>query len=178
MERYLRVSFLWRKNMATSKIKTIEKTLRKAIDYIVNPDKTNGGQLVYSHGCSVETADLEMDLTARKGTGRGSRIAYHLIQSFALDDDISPEKALELGIEFAKKVTGGNYEFIVTTHIDKDHIHNHIIFYSFPDFIFCITSSYGLGSSIRITPFSLLTRCMKSYMFTSFYFIPFHLHSK
>lgn len=130
MERYLRVSFLWRKNMATSKIKTIEKTLRKAIDYIVNPDKTNGGQLVYSHGCSVETADLEMDLTARKGTGRGSRIAYHLIQSFALDDDISPEKALELGIEFAKKVTGGNYEFIVTTHIDKDHIHNHIIFNS------------------------------------------------
>ena len=116
--------------MATSKIKAIKSTLKKAIDYIVNPDKTDDGRLVYSHGCVVETADVEMDLTARKGTGRGDRIAYHLIQSFAPDDDISPEKALELGIEFAKKVTGGKHEFIVTTHIDKGHIHNHIIFNS------------------------------------------------
>lgn len=116
--------------MATSKIKAIKKTLKRAIDYIVDPNKTDAGRLIYSHGCVVETADVEMDLTARKGTGRGDRIAYHLIQSFAPEDDISPEKALELGIEFAKRVTGGNYEFIVTTHIDKDHIHNHIIFNS------------------------------------------------
>lgn len=116
--------------MATSKLKVIKKTLRKAIDYIANPEKTKGGTLVYSHGCSVETADREMELTARQGTGRGDRIAYHLIQSFAPDDDITPEKALELGIEFARKVTGGKYEFVVSTHIDKDHIHNHIIFNS------------------------------------------------
>lgn len=116
------------KNMATSKLRTITKTLRKAIDYIVNPEKTKDGTLVYSHGCSVETADLEMELTARQGTGRGDRIAYHLIQAFAPDDDITPEKALELGKEFAKKVTGGKYEFVVSTHIDKEHIHNHIIF--------------------------------------------------
>lgn len=114
--------------MATSKLRTITKTLRKAIDYIVNPEKTKDGTLVYSHGCSVETADLEMELTARQGTGRGERIAYHLIQSFAPDDDITPERALELGIEFAKKVTGGKHEFVVTTHVDKEHIHNHIIF--------------------------------------------------
>ena len=50
--------------MATSKIKIIKKTLKKAIDYIVNPDKTDAGLLVYSHGCSVETADIEMMLTA------------------------------------------------------------------------------------------------------------------
>lgn len=114
--------------MATSKIKVIKSTLRKAIDYIVNPDKTNGGQLVYSHACSVETADLEMELTARQGSGIGNRIAYHLIQSFSPDDDITPERALELGREFAQKVTGGKYEFVIATHIDKEHIHNHIIF--------------------------------------------------
>ncbi len=114
--------------MATSKLRTITKTLRKAIDYIANPGKTKDGTLVYSYGCSVETADLEMELTARQGTGRGERIAYHLIQSFAPDDDITPERALELGIEFAQKVTGGKYEFVVSTHVDKEHIHNHIIF--------------------------------------------------
>lgn len=114
--------------MATSKLGTITKTLRKAIDYMVNPEKTKDGTLVYTHGCSVETADLEMELTAKQGTGRGDRIAYHLIQSFAPDDDITPEKALELGIEYAKRVTGGKYEFVVSTHIDKEHIHNHIIF--------------------------------------------------
>lgn len=114
--------------MATSKIKVIKKTLKKAIDYIVNPDKTDGGQLVYSHGCSVGTADLEMELTAKQGTGLGDRIAYHLMQSFSPEDDITPEKAMQLGIEFAQKVTGGKYEFVIATHIDKDHIHNHIIF--------------------------------------------------
>ena len=116
--------------MATSKIKSIKTTLRKAIDYIVNPDKTDGGLLVDTHGCSVETADLEMALTAKKGTGQGDRIGYHLMQSFSPDDDITPEKALQLGKEFAQKVTGGKYEFVIATHIDKDHIHNHIIFNS------------------------------------------------
>ena len=116
--------------MATSKIKTIKNTLKKAIDYIINPSKTDEGLLVYSHGCSVETADLEMAITAKRGTGRGDRIAYHLIQSFSPEDDISPEKALELGKEFAQKVTGGKYEFVIATHMDKDHIHNHIIFNS------------------------------------------------
>lgn len=114
--------------MATSKIKTIKKTLKKAIDYITNPDKTEDGTLIYSHGCSVETADLEMELTAKQGTGRGDRIAYHIIQSFSPDDDITPEKAQELGIEFSRQVTGGKYEFAIATHVDRNHIHNHIIF--------------------------------------------------
>lgn len=116
--------------MATSKIKSIKSTLRKAIDYIVNPAKTKEGLLVYSHGCSVETADLEMEITAKKGTGRGERAAYHMIQSFAPGDNIDPEIALQLGIEFAQKVTGGKHEFVIATHIDKEHIHNHIIFNS------------------------------------------------
>ena len=116
--------------MATSKIKAIKNTLKKAIDYITNPDKCDDGRLVYSHGCSVETADIEMELTARQGSGRGGRLAYHLIQSFSPEDCIPPEKALELGIEFARKVTGGQHEFVVTTHIDKEHTHNYIIFNS------------------------------------------------
>lgn len=116
--------------MATSKLKTIKSTLKKAIDYIINPEKTDDGHLIYSHACSTATADIEMGLTAKQGTGRGDRIAYHLMQSFSPDDDISPEKALTLGIEFAQKVTGGNTEFVIATHIDKDHIHNHIIFNS------------------------------------------------
>lgn len=114
--------------MATSKMIAIKKTLKKAIDYILNPDKTENGQLVSSYGCSIGTADIEMELTAKQGSGTGSRTAYHLIQSFSPDDDITPEKALELGIEFAQKVTGGKYEFVIATHTDKEHIHNHIIF--------------------------------------------------
>ena len=114
--------------MATSKMIAIKNTLKKAIDYINNPDKTKNGLLVSSYGCTVETADLEMELTAKQGNGMGNRVAYHLIQSFSPDDEITPEKALELGIEYAKRVTGGKYEFVVATHTDKDHIHNHIIF--------------------------------------------------
>ena len=114
--------------MATSKMIAIKNTLKKAIDYITNPDKSENGLLVSSYGCSVETADLEMELTAKQGNGMGNRVAYHLIQSFSPDDNIAPEKALELGIEYAKRVTGGKYEFVVATHTDKEHIHNHIIF--------------------------------------------------
>lgn len=114
--------------MAISKIKAIKSTLGKAIDYIANLEKTDNGKLIYTFGCSLETADLEMQATAKKGSGNGNRIAYHMIQSFAPEDEITPEKALELGKEFAEKMTGGRYEFVVSTHVDKEHIHNHIIF--------------------------------------------------
>ncbi|MCM1386452.1 MAG: relaxase/mobilization nuclease domain-containing protein [Bacillus sp. (in: Bacteria)] len=120
--------------MATSKIKAIKNTLKKAIDYIINPDKTDAGQLVYSYSCSINTADIEMGLTAEQGNQMGNRagnrVAYHLIQSFSPEDDITPEQALKLGIEFAQKVTRGKHEFVIATHIDKGHIHNHIIFNS------------------------------------------------
>ena len=114
--------------MAISKIKPIRVTLNYAIDYIINPEKTDGGKLISSFGCSPKTADLEMAITADKGSKNGNRIAYHMIQSFSPTDDITPEKAHELGMEFAKKVTGGRHEFVVSTHIDGNCIHNHIIF--------------------------------------------------
>lgn len=116
--------------MAISKIKPITVTLNYAIDYIINPEKTDGGILVSSFGCSPKTADLEMAITADKGSKNGNRIAYHMVQSFSPNDDITPEKAHELGMEFAKKVTGGRHEFVVSTHIDGNCIHNHIIFNS------------------------------------------------
>ncbi len=114
--------------MAISKIKAIKNTLKKAIDYITNPDKTENGTLVSTYGCSLKTADVEMNMTARKGSQNGNRIAYHLMQSFDPDDDITPEDVHRMGMEFAQNVLGGKYEFVIATHVDKDHLHNHIIF--------------------------------------------------
>lgn len=114
--------------MATTKIKALKNTLNKALHYITNPNKTDGSLLVSSFGCSVEFADLEMQATAIKEDRRSKRIAYHMIQSFAPDDPLTPEQAHAIGKEFADKVTNGKYEYVIATHIDKGHIHNHIIF--------------------------------------------------
>lgn len=116
--------------MAISKIKPIKSTLKKALDYIMNPEKTEGGQLISSFGCSELTADIEMQLTSGKARNESERLGYHLIQSFSPEDDITPEKALELGKEFADKLLDGKYEYVIATHTDRDHIHNHIIFNS------------------------------------------------
>ena len=114
--------------MAVSKIHALYNTLGKAISYITNPDKTDGGCLVSSFGCSIETAAIEMMLTASQGRNIGNRIGYHMLQSFSPEDNITPEKAHELGKEFADKMLKGKFEYVIATHIDKDHIHNHIIF--------------------------------------------------
>lgn len=114
--------------MAITKIKEIRSTLDKAIKYICNPKKTEDGLLTYGYKCVPQTAAKMMEATARRGSGRGNRIAYHLIQSFSPEDHITPEKAFEIGQEYANQVTGGNYEYVLATHDDRDHIHNHIIF--------------------------------------------------
>lgn len=114
--------------MAISKIKAIKNTLKKAIDYITDPNKTEKGTLVSTYGCSMYTADVEMSMTAQKGGKSGNRIAYHLMQSFAPEDNLTPEDAHRIGMEFAQNVLGGKYEFVIATHTDKDHLHNHIIF--------------------------------------------------
>lgn len=122
--------------MATTKIREIHQTLGKAISYICNPDKTKGMLLVDSFRCSPETAVAQMELTASYGTGLGNRKAYHLIQSFDPDDDLTPEKALEIGKQYADLVTGRKYEYVIATHNDRKHLHNHIIFnaVSFEDY--------------------------------------------
>lgn len=114
--------------MAITKILEIRSTPDKAIRYICNPQKTKGMLLVDSFRCSPETAAARMELTASFGTGLGNRKAYHLIQSFDPEDDITPEKALEIGKQYADLVTGGKFEYVIATHNDGKHIHSHIIF--------------------------------------------------
>ena len=113
--------------MAATKIKPIKSTLSKALDYIENPDKTDGKMLVSSFGCSYETADIEFGYTLSQALDKGSNLAFHLIQSFA-PGEVDYEKAHEIGKQLADAVTKGQHEYVVTTHIDKGHIHNHVIF--------------------------------------------------
>ncbi|MBC1743471.1 relaxase/mobilization nuclease domain-containing protein [Listeria welshimeri] len=111
--------------MAVTKISAIKKTLDKSITYILNPEKT---KYVSSFACSPETADLEFELTLDENSRSGGvNKAYHIIQSFK-PDEITPELAHEIGQQLLEKQLQGKYEYVLTTHVDKDHIHNHVIF--------------------------------------------------
>ena len=113
--------------MAVTKTHPIKSTLKAAIDYICNPDKTDGKLLVSSFGCSAETADIEFAWTRRHAIDKGTNLGRHLIQAFE-PGEVTPEEAHRIGMELAQEVLGGKYEFVLTTHIDKDHVHNHLIF--------------------------------------------------
>ena len=127
--------------MATTRImplhigkgRTESRAISDIIDYVANPQKTDNGKLITSYGCDSRTADAEFLLAKRQyiaatGRVRGTDdvIAYHVRQSFR-PGEITPEEANRLGIEFARRFTKGNHSFVVCTHIDKSHIHNHII---------------------------------------------------
>ena len=127
--------------MATTRFMTLHAgigrpagiAIRSIIDYVENPDKTEQGRLVTSYGCNARIADKEF-LFAKKlyiqktGRVRGADdvIAYHLRQSF-VPGEITPEEANRLGRELAMRFTKGKNAFIVCTHTDKAHVHNHII---------------------------------------------------
>lgn len=145
--------------MAVTKIKPIHSTLKAAINYIVNPKKTEDFALVHSFGCTIETAYLEFALTsssapyayvhddgdltttatdssspalikkkAKEGKKEKNTVrAYHVIQSFK-PLEVSKDVAHEIGLAFAKSITNSSHEYIVSTHVDRNHIHNHIIF--------------------------------------------------
>lgn len=113
--------------MAVTKTHPIKSTLKAAIDYICNPEKTDGKLLVSSYGCTAETADIEFSWTRRHSIDKGTHLGRHLIQAFE-PGEATPEEAHEIGMELAKEILGGKYEFVLTTHIDKDHVHNHLIF--------------------------------------------------
>ena len=113
--------------MAVTKTHPIKSTLKAAIDYICNPEKTDGKLLVSAYGCAAETADIEFAWTRCHAIDKGTNLGRHLIQAFE-PSEVSPEKAHEIGMQLAKEILGGKYEFVLTTHIDKDHVHNHIIF--------------------------------------------------
>jgi hypothetical protein len=113
--------------MAVTKIKPVKTTLKLALDYIQNPSKTDGKLLVSSFACSYETADIEFGFTLSKALDKGTNLAHHLIQSFE-PGEATPEQAHEIGGRLADEALGGKYEYVLTTHVDKGHIHNHIMF--------------------------------------------------
>ena len=130
--------------MATTRImplhvgkgRTESRAISDIIDYVANPKKTDNGRLITGYACDSRTADAEFLLAKRQyiaatGRVRGTDdvIAYHVRQSFR-PGEITPEEANRLGVEFAKRFTKGNHAFVVCTHIDKSHIHNHIIWSS------------------------------------------------
>ena len=112
------------------------RAISDIIDYVANPKKTDNGRLITGYACDSRTADAEFLLAKRQyiaatGRVRGTDdvVAYHVRQSFR-PGEIPPEEANRLGVEFAKRFTKGNHAFVVCTHIDKAHVHNHIIWSS------------------------------------------------
>ena len=121
--------------MHKAKTGTLSNSIRKRIDYVMNPDKTDNGELISTYQCNKETVSEEFLLTKNEyfcKTGRTQQsdiIAYQIRQAFK-PGEITPEKANEVGFELAMRFTKGKYAFIVCTHIDRAHIHNHIVFNS------------------------------------------------
>ncbi len=117
--------------MAVTKIIPIKATVQKAVDYICNPDKTDDELYIDCSNCSPFCAKLEFDFyryrynNSVKEYNQGVK-AYHQVQSFK-PGEVTPELAHKIGKEFAKREFGEKFAYIVTTHIDKEHIHNHII---------------------------------------------------
>ena len=144
--------------MATTKIHAIKATIDKAIRYVENPEKTDDQTLVSGYNTNPQTAAFDFEITStmaksvhgshRKASGN---LAYHLIQSFSPDDNVSPEQAHELGLKLAMEFTDGKFEFIVATHINTESIHNHIIVnaVSFYDYKKLRTVPYRTAQQIR-----------------------------
>lgn len=118
-----------------NKGKTVAACLKSRTDYVQNPDKTEQGELVSSYECSPLTVDAEFMLSKRQYelvTGRRQKsdvIAYQIRQSFK-PGEITAEEANKVGYELAMRFTKGKYAFIVATHTDREHIHNHIVYNS------------------------------------------------
>lgn len=113
--------------MAITKIHAIQATIHKAVDYICNPSKTDESILISSFGCSPETAAFDFKFALSKTNQADPNKAFHLIQAF-MPGEVSYKEAHQIGIELADKLLEGKYSYVVATHIDKGHVHNHIIF--------------------------------------------------
>lgn len=112
--------------MAYTKIHPIKSTVEKAIAYITNPEKTDEKNYVSSFACSEQTAFLEFEKTRNKHHYSGKNLAYHCIQSFK-PNEVTPEQAHKIGIQTADELLKGKYEYVISTHVDRGHIHNHLI---------------------------------------------------
>lgn len=111
----------------------VSTAIADTIDYVKNPQKTDHGKLIYGYECDTRTADAEFLLSKRqyanltgRNQGKDDVIAYHLRQAFK-PGEVTPEEANQIGQELAMKLTKGNHAFVVCTHIDKHHVHNHVI---------------------------------------------------
>ena len=132
--------------MAITKIHAINRSTKDAIKYIIDPLKTQNGELVEGVHCDTPTASFEFEMLAdmsHRYNGNFERVggrqvesqhlrktakSYHLIQSFSPDDHVTPEEAHGIGLQLMRELIGDDYQFVIATHVDKDHIHNHIIF--------------------------------------------------
>ena len=105
--------------MAITKNHPIDTTVKKAIAYICNPEKTDGKVLISSFGCSPETADIEFEwvLDKAQGNGKERHLARHLIQSFE-PGETTPEQAHEIGKRLADEILKGRYEYVLSTQVD------------------------------------------------------------
>ena len=126
----------WIKSLHVNKGKTIAQTITDRTDYAENPDKTRKGELVSGYQCEPRTADTEFLLSKQqystitgRNQGKHNVLAYHIRQAFK-PGEITPEQANKLGCELVMRFTKGRHAFIVATHIDRNHIHNHIVFNS------------------------------------------------
>ena len=148
--------------MAVTKTHPIKSTLKAAIDYILNPEKTDGKLLASSFGCGLETADIEFAWTREAAGDRGTHLGRHLIQSFAVGET-TPEEAHKIGMELAGAVLGGKYEFVLTTHVDKEHLHNHLIFnaVSFVDYKKYHSNKQSYSGAKGALPPLRWCRCLK-----------------
>ena len=113
--------------MAYTKIHAIKSTVDKAIAYICNPNKTDESILISSFACSPETAHYDFKFALSRTNQSDENKAYHLIQSFS-PGEVNFEEAHTIGEELADRLLGEKYSYVVATHIDKEHCHNHIIF--------------------------------------------------
>lgn len=113
--------------MAITKIHAIKATVNKAVDYICNPVKTDESILISSFGCSPQTAAYDFKFALSKTNQSDPNKAFHLIQSF-MPGEISYNEAHQIGLKLADKLLEGKYSYVVATHIDRGHVHNHIIF--------------------------------------------------
>lgn len=119
--------------MATTKIHAIKSTLGKAIKYICNEQKTDHNVLISSYGCGVQSAEFDFKFLLGKNQSSGPNsepnLAYHLIQSFA-PGEVTGEEAHAISQELADRLLQGKYPYVLATHIDRDHVHSHLIFCS------------------------------------------------
>ncbi len=112
--------------MAYTEIHPIKATLGKAIDYICNKEKTENGLWISTHNCQHRTAEYEFGFTRKSMNSNVENLAFHCIQSFK-KGEVTAEQAHEIGMETMKRMLGDQYEFVLSTHVDKACIHNHII---------------------------------------------------